>query len=106
LAAMEKLWVQADPATGLTVLPRMLRAESLRGFGAALLHSAIVASGGNTRTMLNLWRTLWSGDGMSFSGGAVARWALVTPDVGFLAGGTEATDVTYRDGKPLRTRSL
>jgi hypothetical protein len=104
LAALEKLWAQVDSGTGLTVLARMLRAEALRSFGAPLLHAAIVASGGNTRTIRNLWRTLWSGDGVSFSGGAVARWALLDANGVFIKGGIEAANATYKDDRPVSIR--
>ncbi len=105
LAAIEKLWAQVDSTTGFTVLARMLRAEALRSFGGLLLHAAVVASGGTTRTIRNLWRTLWSGDGVSFSGGAVARWALLGPSGIFIKGGVETATVTYKDDAPASIRS-
>lgn len=65
-----------DPA-GMTGLARLLRAEAIRARTPAFLHLKVVSSGGHNRTSRSLLRTLFAGDGLSFMGGLVARWALL-----------------------------
>ncbi|HJQ99899.1 MAG TPA: hypothetical protein VJ826_16405 [Candidatus Polarisedimenticolaceae bacterium] len=73
---------RTDERTGLTTLARLLRAEAIcasASGNARFVHAAIVSSGGHHRISRNLLRMMFLGDGLSFSGGAVARWAVVGP---------------------------
>lgn len=80
LSELQKEWSAVDPATGLTYVARLLRAESLTRLGAVYVHAAVVASGGHARTRSSLWRTVFSGEGLSFSGGVIVRWGVLESD--------------------------
>ncbi|MGA2697417.1 MAG: hypothetical protein ABSE92_15245 [Terriglobales bacterium] len=80
---------QVEPTTGLIELARLLRAEWLRVMDPLYLHAAVVSSGGYYRITRNLFRTLFMGDGLSFSGGATVRWALLAKDGSVALGGIE-----------------
>jgi hypothetical protein len=80
---------QVEPTTGLIELARLLRAEWLRVMEPTYLHAAVVSSGGYYRITRNLFRTLFIGDGLSFSGGATVRWALLEKDGSVALGGIE-----------------
>ena len=54
------------------------------------LHALVVASGGFNRTSRSLLRTIFSGDGLSFLGGATARWALLKENGSVAKGGIES----------------
>ena len=43
---------------------------------AAFLYAEAIVAGGTTRIRRNLWRTLFFGDGLTFSGGAIVAYAL------------------------------
>jgi hypothetical protein len=68
-------------------LTRMLRAEALRALRPVYLHCAVIASGGHHRITRSLVRTMFTGDGLSFSGGTIARWTLLSADGGIEVGG-------------------
>jgi hypothetical protein len=87
LGELESEWNKAEPSTGITLLARLLRAEMLRSRPNVYLHAFVVSSGGHYRIAQSLWRTIFSGDGLSFQGGAVARWAILQGDGSVLAGG-------------------
>ncbi|MEO7141934.1 MAG: hypothetical protein ABI165_00350 [Bryobacteraceae bacterium] len=87
LSDLNKQWNSIDDKSGLSVLARLLRAEAIHAMKAIYLHCAVVASGGHNRIVRSLWRTMFSGDGVSFMGGAVARWALLEKDGSLTKGG-------------------
>jgi hypothetical protein len=66
-----------DPATGLTGLARLLRAEAICNLHPVFLHVKVVSSGGHNKITRSLLRTLFTGDGLTFMGGLVVRWALL-----------------------------
>jgi len=80
---------KVEPTTGLIELARLLRAEWLRVMDPVYLHATVVSSGGYYRITRNLFRTLFMGDGLSFSGGATVRWALLEKDGSVALGGIE-----------------
>lgn len=103
LADLQNQWNQADASTGLTTLARLLRAEAIHALHPLYLHAAVVSSGGHYRISRSLWRTLFQGDGLSFSGGATARWALLEHDGSVAEGGML---VSRRDGATQSFQAL
>jgi len=84
---MQAQWRKTETGTELSTLARMLRAEAIHAMSPTYLHCAIVASGGHHRIHRHLLRMLFAGDGLTFSGGAVARWALLATDGSIELGG-------------------
>jgi hypothetical protein len=89
---------QTEPTTGLMQLARLLRAETLQILDPAYLHATVVSSGGYYRISRNLFRTLFMGDGLSFAGGAIARWALLRKDGSIESGGIDVVSLKGRFG--------
>ena len=87
LADLKANWEKIDDTTGWSPLARMLRAEALREDRPLYLHAAIVSSGGHHRVNRSLWQLLSFSDGLSFNGGAVARWALLDASGAISRGG-------------------
>jgi len=87
LADLQAQWNQTDQTTGLSLLARLLRAEAIRNENACYVHAAVVSSGGHHRISHNLLRMIFLGDGLSFTGGAIARWALLGNDGSIEDGG-------------------
>jgi hypothetical protein len=98
LANLEKEWHQTDEASGLSGLGRLMRAEAIQRLEPLYLHCAVVSSGGHWRTVRSLLRTLFTGDGIDFLGGAVVRWAILETDGTVAAGGIETETVTSTYG--------
>jgi hypothetical protein len=84
---LQAQWAQVDQTTGLSPLARLLRAEAIHALQPLYLHAAIVSSGGHHRISHNLFRTMFLGDGLSFAGGAIARWALLEKEGSVADGG-------------------
>jgi hypothetical protein len=80
-------WDKVDESTGMTILARLLRAEGVKALKPSFLHAQVVSSGGHCRTTRSLLRMIFTGDGLSFMGGATARWALLEDDGSVLRGG-------------------
>jgi hypothetical protein len=95
LSDLHTQWNQTEATSGMTVLARLLRAEAIRELNPLYLHAAIVASGGYNRITHNLFRTLFVGDGLSFTGGTVARWALLEDDGTVKLGGIASAQITW-----------
>jgi hypothetical protein len=93
-------WNSIDPATGMTMLGKLLRAEGVASLAEVFVHAQVVSSGGFYKTKRNLLRTLFSGDGLSIQGGAVARWAVLSADGAVQVGGvlTKVIVNSYFDG--------
>ena len=80
-------WNSVDATTGMTTLGRLLRAEAVSARAQVYVHAQVVSSGGYYKTWRNLFRTLFSGDGLSFSGGVVVRWAVLSAEGDIQRGG-------------------
>lgn len=87
LADLQAAGDKVDETTGLTMLARWLRAEAIQAMNPRYLHAQVVSSGGHNRTSRSLLRTIFCGDGLSFIGGATARWALLEEDGAVADGG-------------------
>jgi hypothetical protein len=88
LADLLASWDKADEATGLTILARWLRAESIQALDDSIfLHAQVVSSGGHNRTSRSLLRMIFFGDGECFMGGATVRWAQLEKDGAVTNGG-------------------
>jgi hypothetical protein len=98
LADLQSQLNQVEPTTGLIELARLLRAEWLRVKNPTYLHAAVVSSGGSYRITRNLFRTLFMGDGLSFSGGTTVRWALLEEDGSVALGGIETIALNGKFG--------
>ena len=77
LANAQEQWSLSDESTGVSELARLLRAEAIQHSNPTYLHAKVVSSGGHHRISRSLLRTIFVGDGLSFAGGATARWALL-----------------------------
>lgn len=77
LAELQNQWNQVSESSGMSQLVRLLRAEAICAMKPLFLHAHVVSSGGHHRLSRNLFRMLFLGDGLSFDGGAIARWALL-----------------------------
>ena len=97
---------QTDLTTGLVELARLLRAETLQRLQAVYVHATIVSSGGYYRITRNLFRTLFMGDGLSFAGGATARWALLATDGAVTCGGIATIGLKGQYGSRHRAESV
>lgn len=80
--------------TGIPKIARMLRAEFIHLKNPVYLHAEVVLSGGYYKIKRNLFRTLFTGDGLHFTGGAVIRWALIMNDDVFINGGILHAEVS------------
>jgi hypothetical protein len=87
LADLQNQWNKVDEASGLTLLARLLRAEILQAEKHLYLHAKVISSGGHHRVSRSLFRTLFLGDGLTFAGGAIVRWALLKNDGSVTRGG-------------------
>lgn len=96
LTDLQTQWAQADQATGMSVLARMLRAESLHSLDPIYVHAAVIASGGHHRISRNLFRMVFMGDGLSFQGAAIVRWAMLGRDGSLLEGGILTQELRSR----------
>jgi len=85
-ADLQNRWNEHDES-GLSLLARMLRAEAIKSEQPIYLHAVVVSSGGHHRITRSLWSTMFSGDGLSFAGGATVRWALLDDDGSVKKGG-------------------
>lgn len=90
---------RTDDKTGLTTLARLLRAEAIREAaapGAVFVHAAVVSSGGHHRISRHLLRMIFLGDGLSFTGGAVIRWAVVERSGNVVKAGIKSLSLAAR----------
>jgi hypothetical protein len=71
----------------LTLFARLLRAEAIQKTTPKILHVGIVSSGGHNRLSRHLLRLFFLGDGLSWTGGAVCRWALLDKSGSVVDGG-------------------
>jgi hypothetical protein len=84
---LQNQWNRRDESTGLAELARILRAECILELKPTYLHAKVISSGGHHRISRSLFRTLFVGDGLSFAGGATARWALLGESGSLTKGG-------------------
>lgn len=87
LADLQNQWNQVEESSQLSLLARLLRAEAIHAKKPLYLHAKVVSSGGHHRVSRNLLRMIFLGDGLSFAGGAIARWALLENDGSVAKGG-------------------
>ena len=87
LASLQEQWNKRDESNGTSALARMLRAETILAAGSTYLHAKVVSSGGHHRISRSLLRSIFVGDGLSFAGGATARWALLGKTGDVIEGG-------------------
>lgn len=82
-----------DQETGVAPIQLLKRASELQTeiiqnhTKLYLLYARVETAGGSYRVRRNLFRTLFLGDGVSFSGGSVASFALFEPDGEFVLSG-------------------
>ncbi len=79
---------------GLTVLARLFRVEYLASVAGLHLHVQVLSAGGHNRIVRSLLRTMFTGDGLSSTGGVVVSWAILN-DTGAVIDGSLVT-VTER----------
>jgi hypothetical protein len=99
LSDFENKMNQVEPSSGLQELARLLRAETLEHRAPVFLHATVVSTGGYYRVTRNLFRTLFVGDGLSFAGGAIARWALLESDGAVASGGIDVMALKGKFGR-------
>lgn len=90
---LQKAMATADEKSGLVPLQMLSRAgEVIERFQSAesayLLFASGVVAGGTMRIKKSLWSTLFTGDGLEFSGGAVVTYALLDGAARICASGT------------------
>lgn len=79
LEGLQREWNEFDESK-VSILARLLRAEVIRAKKPLFLHAKVVSCGGHHRISRNLFRMIFLGDGLSFAGGATARWAQLGDD--------------------------
>jgi hypothetical protein len=77
LSDLQTRWNEPATEGGTATLATLLRAEAIQQLQPIYLHAKIVNGGGHHRISRSLLRTLFVGDGLRFSGGAIARWAMI-----------------------------
>ncbi|HEU5134843.1 MAG TPA: hypothetical protein VFU13_06835 [Steroidobacteraceae bacterium] len=80
-------WRKIETGEQLSTLARMLRIEAIDAMKPVYLHCAVVESGGHHKITRNLFTMIFFGDGLSFEGGAIARWALLSTEGAVERGG-------------------
>lgn len=96
LNELETQWQRLDEKTGLAPLARLLRAEVVHDLNPLYVYAGVVSAGGSFRIRRSLWRTLFCGDGLSFSGGVIVMWALLNSDGTIRASGVERDLLPFR----------
>ena len=89
--------------SGLTMLARLLRAETITAGSPTLVHVRVVLAGGNNRVQHSLWSSIFSGDGLSSSGGAVVSWAILNTNGAVEDGGVLSHSMSAKSPKPPET---
>jgi len=96
-AQLEK--ADAD-GSGLTLLARLFRIETIMSRSPMFVHARVVLAGGNNRVQRSLFRTLFTGDGLSSTGGAVVSWAILSPYGAIEDGGMFSESRSAKSPKP------
>lgn len=96
-AQLEK--ADAD-GSGLTLMARLFRIETIMSRSPMFVHARVVLAGGNNRVQRSLFRTLFAGDGLSSTGGAVVSWAILSPYGAIEDGGIFSESRSARSPKP------
>lgn len=89
--------------SGLTLLARLFRVEHLMAKSGMLVHARVVLAGGSNRVQRSLWRSMFSGDGLSSTGGAVVTWAILSPAGAVEDGATFSHTMSANSPKPPET---
>ena len=96
-AQLEK--ADAD-GSGLTLLARLFRIETIMTRSPIFVHARVVLAGGNNRVQRSLFRTLFTGEGLSSTGGAVVSWAILSAHGAVEDGGIFSESRSARSPKP------
>ncbi len=88
---------------GLTLLARLFRVENLMAKSAMFVHARVVLAGGSNRVQRSLWRSMFSGDGLSSTGGAVVTWAILSTAGAVEDGATFSHTMSANSPKPPET---
>jgi hypothetical protein len=91
-----------DPS-GLTILARLLRIETIVARSPILVHVRVVLAGGSNRMQHSLWSSMFHGDGLSSSGGAVVTWAILNVNGAVEDGGVFSHSMSAASPKPPET---
>lgn len=97
---------KAEPKTGLTQLQLLERAAFVKSISAEApgrtfyLFAQVVSAGGAFRTVKNLLRTLFWGDGLTHSGGCVVAYGLFNDGGKLVAADTMGRRSEYLDSRP------
>ncbi|MEO6416609.1 MAG: hypothetical protein ABIP73_11290 [Gemmatimonadaceae bacterium] len=86
--------------SGLTLLARLFRVENLVAKSALFVHARVVLAGGSNRAQRSLWRSMFSGDGLSSTGGAVVTWAILSTHGSVEDGATFSHTMSAKSPKP------
>ena len=89
--------------SGLTIFARLLRAESIGARSPMLVHVRVLTAGGSNRVSRSLFRTMFTGDGLSSSGGAVVSWAILSEHGAIEDGGIITESMSASSPKPPDT---
>jgi hypothetical protein len=91
-----------DPS-GLTILARLLRIETIVARSPILVHVRVVLAGGSNRVQHSLWSSMFHGDGLSSRGGAVVTWAILNVNGAVEDGGVFSHSMSAASPKPPET---
>jgi hypothetical protein len=86
--------------SGLTMLARLLRAETIMSRSPMFVHARVVLAGGSNRVQRSLMRTIFTGDGLSSTGGAVVSWAILNANGAVEDGGILSESRSAKSPKP------
>jgi hypothetical protein len=86
--------------SGLTLMARLFRIETIMTRSPMLVHARVVLAGGNNRVQRSLFRTMFTGDGLSSTGGTVVSWAILSPHGAVEDGGIFSETRSARSPKP------
>ena len=86
--------------SGLTLMARLFRIETIMSRSPMFVHARVVLAGGNNRVQKSLFRTMFTGDGLSSTGGTVVSWAILSPHGAVEDGGIFSETRSARSPKP------
>ena len=89
--------------SGLTMLARLFRLETIAARSPIFVHVRVVLAGGSNRVQHSLWHSMFTGDGLSSSGGAVVSWAILNVNGAVEDGGVFAHSMSAASPKPPET---
>ena len=90
-------------AGGRTLSSRLHRAEKILAQSPLLVHTRVLLAGGSNRIARSFFRSMFTGDGLSFTGGAVVSWAVLSEHGAIEDGGVITESMSAASAKPPRT---